>query len=307
MIRTRVSALFVAGLASSALLLGACGSDTLSSSGGGNSSEPRESVASTVTVTADPALQAALPQKIKDAGKIVVGTDPSYAPNEFFGEDGKTPIGMDIDLFNAVAQQFGVEVEWQASGFDQIILGVDSGKYDVGISSFSVTEERKQQVTMVSYFTAGSLWVTQTGNPKKVDPDDACGKTVAVQTGTIQLDDLNARSKKCTADGKPAINLLPSQKQTDVTTAVVSGKADAMAADSPVALYAIQQNQDALEELGQTYDSAPYGYVLPKDETAFAQALATALEKTKANGEYTRVLNNWNQSTGALVEFQVNP
>ena len=305
--RNRAFALFIGGLASTALLLGACGSDTLDTGGGGEGSSAPESKSSTVTVTADPALAAALPQSVKDAGKIVVGTDPSYAPNEFFGDDGKTPIGMDIDMFNAVAQQFGVPVEWQASKFDAIILGVDSGKYDVGVSSLSINDERKQQVNMVSYFNAGTLWVTQKGNPKKVNLDDVCGKTVAVQTGTTQLDELNTRNEACTAAGKPAITILPSTLQTDVTTQLISGKADAMAADSPVSLYAIHQNGDALEQLGDTYDSAPYGFVVPKEDAAFADALAVALQKTKENGEYERVLGNWNQTSGGLDTFAVNP
>lgn len=302
-LRPLVALPVVAGLA---LGLAACGSDSLASDSGAPAAPPAGSSAS-ATATVDPALVAALPATIKSAGKIVVGTDATYAPNEFLGGDGKTVQGMDVDLFDAVAAKFGVTVEYQPAGFDTIILGVTGGKYDMGISSFSVTDERKKVVTMVSYFTAGTQWVTAAGNPKKVDPDNACGLSVGVQKGATQQDDLTARSKACTDAGKPAINLVVQDGQDQVTADVASGKTDAMAADSPVGLYAVKQSNSALAALGTPYDSAPYGWVIPQDETAFGEALVTALKAASADGSYTAALTKWGVEVGAITDFAVNP
>ena len=233
-------------------------------------------------------------------------TDATYAPNEFLGSDGKTVEGMDVDLFNAVAAKFGVTVDYQPAGFDSIILGVTGGKYDMGISSFTITPERKKQVDMVSYYTAGTQWVTAAGNPKKVNPDDACGLSIGVQKATTQQDDLTARSKKCTAAGKPAINLVIQDGQDQVTADLVGGKTVAMAADSPVALYAVKQTSGALAPLGQPYDSAPYGYVVPKTEAEFAGALVDALKATAADGSYTAALTS-GARVGGDHDFAVNP
>ncbi|HET7475718.1 MAG TPA: ABC transporter substrate-binding protein [Dermatophilaceae bacterium] len=301
----RLAVAAVLSLASVALA--GCGSDSLSANSGGSTSTGAGTTSSAVPATADPALVAKLPAKIKSAGKIVIGTDATYAPNEFLDTDGKTVVGMDVDIFAAVAQQFGVTVEWQPSAFDAIILGVKSGKYDLGISSFTVNADRKKEVNMVSYFNAGTQWAVAKGNPKKVDPQNACGANVAVQRGTVQLDDLSARSKKCTAAGKPAINAIVEQGQDKVTADVVSGKADAMLADSPVGLYAVQQTGGQLEALGAVYDAAPYGIVVPKDQTDFAQAIADALKKTAASGVYQAALAKWNNSSGATTDFAVNP
>jgi polar amino acid transport system substrate-binding protein len=258
-------------------------------------------------VSADPSLANALPAKIKSAGKIVVGVDASYPPNEFL-QGGKTVVGMDVDLFNAVAQKFGVTVDWQPAGFDTIITGVQGGKYDVGVSSFTINDKRKQQVNMVSYFNAGTLWATAKGNPKGVKADDACGKTVAVQKGTTQLeDDMPKRQAKCKADGKPEIKLVVREKQDQATADLVAGKADAMLADSPVVLYAISQTNGQLEQLGDIYDAAPYGYVIPKAETAFAQAIADALKSMNSDGSYKSTLAKWNNDSGAITDFAVNP
>ena len=155
------------------------------------------------------------------------------------------------------------------SKFGSIITGVNGNKYDMGISSFTINDERMKQVNMVSYFKAGTQWAPQPGNPKGVDPDNACGKNIAVQTGTVQeTDDLPVRQKKC---GSNKINVLSYDSQAQATSAVVTGKADAMLADSPVVAYAVKQSGGKLEALGDIYDAAPYGYVLPKDETEFAR------------------------------------
>jgi polar amino acid transport system substrate-binding protein len=282
------------------LALSACGSNSLSTPGA-------TSAAPTATQTADPALVAKLPAKVKTAGKIVVGTDATYAPNEFLDADGKTVKGMDVDLFNAVAQKFGVTVQWVPAGFDSIILGVNSGKYDAGVSSFTINPERKKQVNMVSYFNAGTQWVVAKGNPKKVDIENACGLSIGAQKGTVQQDDLAARSKKCTAAGKKAINPIVEGSQAKVTANLVGGKTVAMLADSPVGLYAVKQTAGRLEPLGDIYEAAPYGFVVPKAETEFAKAIAQALKALDTSGDYKKVLTTWNNDTGAISDFAVNP
>jgi polar amino acid transport system substrate-binding protein len=293
--------LAVVALAGTALTLTACGSSSLSSPG-------TTSSISVSAATSDAALTAALPDKVKTAKKIVVGTDATYAPSEFLAGDGKTVQGFDIDLFTAVAQKLGVGVEFVPAKFDSIITGVQGGKYDIGVSSFTINPDRKKQVNMVSYFTAGTQWAAAKGNPKKVAPDAACGLTVAVQTGTVEeTDDLPKRQTACKSASKPAIKVLSYSGQDQATAAVASGKADAMLADSPVAAYAVKQSSGALEAVGTVYDSAPYGYVVPKAQTQFAAAIATALKALQTDGTYATVLQKWGVTNGAATDFAVNP
>ena len=77
--------------------------------------------------------------------------------------------------------------------------------------------------------------MVQKGNPNKVDSSNLCGVKVAVQTGTTQEEEVNKDNEQCKADGKDAIDIQSSKLQTDVTTAVASGKADIFYADTPVA------------------------------------------------------------------------
>jgi polar amino acid transport system substrate-binding protein len=256
----------------------------------------------------DEALAAKVPAEVKSDGKILVGINAEYAPNEFLDPDGKTVVGWDVDLFNAVAAKLGLKTEYRPAKFDAIIPGLQSGKYEFGVSSFTINDERKQQVNMVSYFNAGTQWGTKKGNPAGVQPDDACGKKVAVQTATVQeTEDLPKRQAACKSAGKPAITIDSYQDQGQATAAVVSGKDDAMLADSPVVAYAVKQTNGQLELLGDIYDAAPYGYVVDKDQTEFAQATADAVKALITDGTYKTILDKWGVQAGAIDNPAVNP
>ena len=293
--RSRRFAVAVLAVAALALPLAACGEKKSESGTAGP----------TPSTAVDSALAAKVPAAIKSDGKILIGTDSTYAPSEFLDTDGKTVIGFDVDLFNAVAAKLGLKTDWQSAKFDDIIPGVQSGKYELGVSSFTINDDRKKQVTMVSYFQAGTQWATKKGS--SVKPDDACGKKIAVQTGTVQVDDITARSKKCTDGSKGAITIDQYQAQSDATAAVVSGKDDAMLADSPVCAYAVKQTNGQLQLAGDIYESAPYGYVVNKDQKDFADAIAGAVQALIADGSYKTILAKWGVDAGGIQTAAVNP
>ena len=285
-----------------ALLAAGCGGDETGSS-------PQTPSSPTAQVTEDPDLAKMVPSGIAEDGVVTVGIDATYAPNEFLAADGKTVQGFDVDLFNAVAAKLGLKTEYESAVFDAIIPGLQSGKYEAGVSSFTVNDEREKQVNMISYFNAGTQWGTKKGNPSGVQPDDACGKKVPVQTNTVQdTDDLSSkRQEACKSAGKPAITIDRYQRQDQATAAVVSGKDDAMLADSPVVAYAVKQTNGQLELLGDIYDAAPYGYVIKKDQTEFAQAVADAVKALITDGTYKTILEKWGVGAGAIDNPAVNP
>ena len=179
----------------------------LSACGGGGSSSGDASGSAAPSVAADEALAAKVPDAIKSSGTLTFGTDASYAPSEFIGEDGSTIEGFDIDLGKAIAAKLGLTGEFENAGFDSLIVGVQNGKYDSAMSSFTINPERLKQVNMVSYFDAGTAWATAAGNPAGVAIDNACGKTVAVQKATVQVDDIEANVQARTGAGTPAITI----------------------------------------------------------------------------------------------------
>ncbi|MEZ5157313.1 MAG: ABC transporter substrate-binding protein [Candidatus Nanopelagicales bacterium] len=289
----RVAVAVLAG----ALALSACGGDS-------TTSDTSPSAATSVTV--DDALAAKVPESVKSTGKLTFGTDASYAPSEFFAEDGTTIVGFDVDLGKAIATKLGLEGVFENASFDALIVGVTNGKWPASMSSFTINPDRLKQVNMISYFDAGTAWAVQSGNPSGISIDNACGKTVAVQKATVQVPDIQDRDKTCKQDGNPGINIQQYGLQSEATTAVVSGKADAMLADSPVTAYAIQQASQ-LEQLGDVYGTAPYGIVVPKDETEFADAIQGAVQSLIDDGTYMQILDQWGVGNGAIPTSEVNP
>jgi polar amino acid transport system substrate-binding protein len=259
------------------------------------------------SIKKDDALAAMVPAAIKSKGTITVGSDTSYAPAEFLGTDGQTPVGYDVDIAKAIGATLGLKVQVQTSEFTGILPALGP-KYDLGISSFTINPERLSAVNMVSYFNAGTAWAVQKGNPKKFSLDDVCGKSVGVQTGTVQEDpDLAARNKKCAADGKQPINIVTLKNQTDVTTRLVNGSIDAMAADSPIIGYALTQTNGQLEKLGDVYDSAPQGIAVAKSDTAWADVIQKTVTKLMEDGSYKKILEGWGNAEGAITKSEVNP
>ncbi|EFA22587.1 ABC transporter substrate-binding protein [Bifidobacterium gallicum] len=257
-------------------------------------------------IAKDDEIAAMVPEAYAKDGKLIVGMDTTYAPAEFLNEDGKTPVGYDVDLVKAMAAVMGLEAEPTTSKFDLIIPSVGD-KYDIGVSSFTVSPERMEAVDFVTYYKAGSLWVTRKGNPDKVDTADLCGLTVAVQTGTTQEEEVTEMNKQCVADGKKEMEVLSSAQQTDVTTNVATGKAVAFFADSPVGEYAIAQTGDVLEPLGENEGVAVQGVVVKKGDEAMDKAVQAAIQKLMDDGTYEEILTTWGVKSGAIDKSEINP
>ena len=188
----RIAAVFAA---SSALALSGCTSKT-------ESSAPTTQTTAATAEKVD-AIANTVPENIKSTGKLVVGVNIPYTPNEFKDPDGKI-VGFDVDLMNAIASTLGLTAEYREADFAKIIPSIQGGTFNVGMSSFTDTKEREKTVDFVDYFSAGILWAQRPG--AGIDPNNACGKKVAVQaTTTEETWELPAKSKACTDAGKPAI------------------------------------------------------------------------------------------------------
>lgn len=255
------------------------------------------------TIEADAAAVALLPDKIKSAGVLIIGTDAAYPPNEFKDESG-SPIGWGIELSNGIAAKLGLTPKYQIASFDNIIPSITGGTVDIGESSFTDNLEREKQVDFVNYYTAGILWASPVGTT--VDPDNACGLTVAVQSNTVEdTDELPAKSAACVAAGKEKIEVLPYGSQDEATNAVVLGKADALSADSPVTLYAISKADGKLQAAGESFDTAPYGITVDKG-SELTKAVQAALQSMVDDGSYAKILSEWGVADGGIDTITIN-
>ena len=264
------------------------------------------SAALALVVTVTWASASGLPAKYKDKGVITVASDASYAPMEFIDQDGKTVIGADVDLGHAIGKELGVKFEFVNASFDSIIPGLQAHKYDLGMSSFSDTKKREEVVDFVTYLVAGtSFYVKANGGPEINVLDDLCGKTAAIEKGTIQVDDATAQSKKCTAAGKSPVSVSVFPDQNGANLAIASGRAQVGLADSPVAAWIVKKSQGQFKLSGKAYNDVPYGIVAPKD-SGLAEPLRAAVEHLITNGEYAKILDKWGISQGALKASKIN-
>lgn len=246
-----------------------------------------------------------VPQEIKSAGVIRAATDATYPPNEFVGTDGKTLIGFDIELANAVASKLGVKIQFANAKFDSIITGITAGRYDLAFSSFTDNKERQQKVDFVDYFTAGTSILVKKGNPENITKlEDLCGKKIALESGTVQVK--IAQGAKCTGGKKIDITQLPDDATARLQ--VTTGRVVADMNDFPVAEYTARTSGGGkdFEVVGTQYETAPYGVAISKRLPGLRDAVQAAMKALVADGTYDQILKKWDIQQGALKDITIN-
>jgi polar amino acid transport system substrate-binding protein len=292
------SSILVAIVAGLALLLAACGGNNNNSSSGGSGGS------SGLTD-----LGKQLPASIQQSKQLRVGSDVAYAPVEFFKVGTQDVQGIDWDLAQAMAKKLGITVSFANTTFDGIIPALKAKRFDVIMSAMSDTPERQKQVDFIDYFNAGTSILVKKGNPHGIQSlDDLCGKTIALQKGTTQVDVATEQQGKCQAAGKPKINVLTYDKDTDAQLQVRGGRAVADMNDFPVAAYAAQTigGGKDFEVVGEQIQAGPYGIGVRKDDTQLRNALQAALKAVIADGTYDQILQKWNVTKGALKTAAIN-
>lgn len=255
------------------------------------------------------AIAAMLPESISSDGKLTIGLSADYPPAEFL-DTANHPVGYDIDLSRALGAVLGLEAVAEHAEFDSIIPAIGS-KYDLGISSFTITPEREASTEMVSYISIGSQFNVAKGNPSGLDLSDTlglCGRTVGVQTGTAQEDDIQSFNEDCKAAGKDAIEVKSYALNSDATTALAGQALDAVFSDSTVAGYAQIKTGGAVETVGKVFDAAPQGIVIAKGDEATAKAIQAAVQYLMDEGIWNDILKTWGVDTSqALTTAEINP
>lgn len=246
-----------------------------------------------------PEIAATVPPDVRATGRLVIGVNTPYPPNEFEDSSGKI-VGFDVDLMNAIARVLGLTPDYRETAFESIMGSVGGGSFHVGMSSITDTAEREKTVDFVTYFQAGTQWAKRAGG--HVDPDAACGLRVGVQFATIQeTEELPAKSATCTAAGLPPIDVVVYTRQDDLTAALIAGDVEAMSADSPVTGFTVKLSAGALETAGEIFDVSPYGWPVAKG-SALAESLRLALKHLMATGEYRTIATMWGVEKGMIDE-----
>jgi polar amino acid transport system substrate-binding protein len=192
----------------------------------------------------NPALHDLLPQAVKDRGVVLVGTDASYAPMSAYGRDGRTIIGMEPDLGVEIGRVLGVRLQFVATDFSELLADVGRGDPDLAMSAMTDTPERAKIADFVNYFTAGTSIVVQRGNPDGVtELNDLCGKVVAVESDTVQVDLLTRTQSNC---GIHRIIVKAYPTNSDALLELRTGRAVAVLNDLPPAIFLVNDARTSL-------------------------------------------------------------
>jgi len=262
---------------------------------GASNSEP--------TPTPIPSVPAlAAPKDLITSGTLTVGSDTTYPPQEFIDTATGKATGFDVDLITAMAQKLGIKADVKTANFDTIIDDLGSKRYDVVISALSINSDRLKKVDFVPYFQSGESLMVQKGNPMGLKClGSLCGLNVGVQSGTIELTDLNTASKACTSAGKPAINLTVLKDQTAVLQLLGNNRVVATFQDSPVTDYYIKQNPGTFEVGGSVINTVPEGIAIRKGDTPMLNAMEAAFAAVKKDGTYDQLFTKWNLNPGQKI------
>jgi polar amino acid transport system substrate-binding protein len=285
-------------VATLALLVSACG--------GG---EPTDAAQEKVPAQQQKAaLHDQLPDSVKQAGTVRMGTEALYPPFESFAEDNKTIVGLDPDLANALAQVLGVKVAMTHTAFDGLLTALDGGRFDFVMAAITDTKARQAKYDFVDYFSTGQAIVVKKGNPSGIKSvADLCGKKVAVLVSSTQQKLLGEFNAKECASNKINVTALPSDK--DALLQVQTGRADANFTQDAVGTYnakTIGAGNRFEVANAEPIQPIPVGIVFDKSNTQLRDAFQAALKEIIANGTYDKILAKHDLSGGAKKDVTIN-
>lgn len=278
-------------LASSALVvvlaiaLAACGS-----SGSKSASPPTPSAGNHPT---------AAKLHLINSGVLTVGSDTSYPPMESRDPSSGQYVGADVDLASALAKQMGLSsAKIVNAAFDSLIPSLASNRFDVIMSSMNDTPERAKKVSFVDYMTASEgILVNKGSGIHAKDYSALCGKNVAVERGTTELDGLNAANKKCSSP----IHILSFTDDSAAFQAFAAGHSDAYTSDLPVIANYVKKYGSKYEQAGPAISAGEnYGIAVSKSNPSLLAALKKALSQIRSNGTYDKILKKWGVADAAL-------
>ncbi len=219
-------------------------------------------------------------QKIKDAGKLVVGTSTPYEPMEYIDENGDI-VGFDINVAREIATKLGVELEIEDMAFDDLLDAVEDGSVDIAIAAITITLERSEQVLFSNaYLNAGQVIIVNETNKDINSEEDLENKIVGVQDGTT--------SEKEALKYTNSSLVKSYNNYTGALEAILAGEIDAIVIDYPAGVGLIKDTL-GLEIVGDPFTNELYGIAMKKGKSA----LKTEIDKVIASISIEELGNKW--------------
>lgn len=249
-----------------------------------------------------------LPPRIKQAGKIVIGTNPNYPPITYKDTATNARTGFDIDLGEAVAKELGLAVEWQEIAFAQMLPSMQTGRIDTVLAGMSDKPARREIVDFVDYLTTGAQMYTLQANSATIkEPADLCGKKVGASRSTTWPGNIETWSaENCVAKGKPAIVVVGTEGSVDARTQLKSGRLDGAVQGNETLAFLQSVEPNTFVLLGQPFKSDIMGMPVVKTEPLLRDAIKAAMDRLVAKGVYDQLAAKYGLNANKIATVGIN-
>ncbi|MFE3032237.1 ABC transporter substrate-binding protein [Streptomyces canus] len=272
----------------------------------------------TIKVSEVKSISAELPAAVKKSGKLEIGIGAlpaGFPPLAYVGNDQKTLTGSEPDLGRLVAAVFGLKAQVKNSTWENLFVGIDSGKVDVAFSNVTDTEERKKKYEFASYRQDNLAFIVPKKSTWNFDGnyENLAGKTIAVGSGTNQEKILLEWKAKLAKEGKK-LTVKYFQDSPSTYLALNSGKIDASFGPNPGFAYHNRQvaNTPNATRTAGTFSGAGASLqgliaATAKKDSGLAKPLADAINYLIKNGQYAEWLKAYNLTNEGVAKSEVNP
>ena len=258
----------------------------------------------TLTLTACGSKTDNVLEQIETKKEFVVAISPDYPPYEFIdasktGQDQY--VGADVELAKYIAKELGVELSIKAMDFSDIPSAVSLQRFNVGISGFTYSDERAEQIQFSRAYdnsesTCQGFLVHKDNATNFKTIEDFSTSTIVVQNGSMQQNYLQAQL--------PDANERPIAKLDDAVLELKYGKVDAVAISCEAAKSFTLNNDDIqLSDVKfDVIDEEGMMVIMPKDQTELLEKINVILDDVVAQNLYSQWMADANELADELGE-----
>ena len=238
------------------------------------------------------------PPAILQAGTLkICAPNDGTPPNVYHDETGAL-VGSEVDLGKAIAAQLGLKPDFVESAFAAVIPTLQAKQCDVIMAQLYIKPEREKVVDFVPYVYSGTGIAVSKDRPADITglDDTLCGKKVIVAVATTAEALSQEQSEKCTAAGKPGIDISRNSHADVSIQQVQNGQVDAYLDTAESLGYYATKTGAQIQMAGQPFGTIKIGAATLKGNTTLHNAIQDALNQLEADGTYSKIIGQWGQS-----------
>jgi polar amino acid transport system substrate-binding protein len=266
-------------------------------------------ISAAVLATVSAASAQAVPERVKAAGKLVIATNPNYAPITFKDPATNKLTGFDIELGEAIAAELGLKAEWQETAFAQMLPSLQTGRVDMVMAFMSDTPARRETADFVNYIRSGAQYYTQASRTDIKAWPDLCGKKIGASRSTTWPADIAAWSKEnCEAKGLKPVDVIGTEGSVDARAQLKTGRLDAGVQGNETLPYFQTLEPNTYTIVGAPFTDKLVGipFVKTPEGQQLRDAVKGAIERLQAKGTYAQLAAKYGLQGNALSPISIN-